>query len=279
MNLSKGKNKIRKLLKIWFFWICLFQLLTIFFLSWLLTTNKGLGGAENKYIQPFRYAAQTALPSVIYLFRPISSSSCNPKTDEAKDGVKPPGQHSNCKILSKDKRNLGSAIIVKSNGVLLTSYHVVKNENNIYAALDDGRNFRATLIGSDPDSDLAFLKIEAENLTALALKSPTDLQVGDIVLAIGNPFSLGKSASMGIVSALNKSHLGINKEESFIQTDVVVNPGESGGALVNLKGELVGINTAIYSQNEAYTGISFAVPVSMAIDVLNKLTQSQKVTK
>jgi len=164
--------------------------------------------------------------------------------------------------------SLGSGVIVSSEGFLLTNHHVVKDADEIRVALRDGRETFAEVIGSDAESDLAVLKIELENLPAINLASSDTLEVGDVVLAIGNPFGVGQTVTQGIVSALGRSSLGINTYEDFIQTDAAINPGNSGGALVNPFGQLLGINTAIFSRSGGSQGIGFAIPSNLAREIM-----------
>lgn len=162
-------------------------------------------------------------------------------------------------------QSAGSGVIIDSAaGTVLTNYHVIKGADEITVSLEDGRSYAATLIGSDPDVDVAVLKIDADDLHSVTLSNSDNLEVGDYVVAIGNPFGLGQTVTTGIVSALGRSGLGIEGYENFIQTDASINPGNSGGALVNLRGELVGINTAILAPAGGNVGIGFAIPVNMA---------------
>nr|WP_067291729.1 Do family serine endopeptidase [Marinobacterium profundum] len=159
----------------------------------------------------------------------------------------------------------GSGVIVDAaNGSIITNFHVIKGADEIQVSLIDGRTFEAQLVGGDPEVDIAVLKIEADALTAVTLADSDNLRVGDFVVAIGNPFGLGQTITTGVVSALGRSGLGIEGYEDFIQTDASINPGNSGGALVNLRGELVGINTAIIAPGGSSVGIGFAIPVNMA---------------
>ena len=174
---------------------------------------------------------------------------------------------------------LGSGVIVSANGYILTNNHVVENADEIEVILNDGRHARAKVIGTDPDSDLAVLKIELDRLPIIVLGNADTLQVGDQVLAIGNPFGVGQTVTGGIVSALGRNQLGINTFENFIQTDAAINPGNSGGALVDTNGNLLGINTAIYSRSGGSMGIGFAIPVSTAKLVLEGIVKDGQVTR
>jgi serine protease DegQ len=155
--------------------------------------------------------------------------------------------------------NLGSGVIVSTDGYILTNHHVVEAADEIQVSLPDGRNLPAELVGTDPDTDLAVLRVRQTGLNAITFAKPDSVRVGDVVLAIGNPFGVGQTVTMGIVSGLNRSHLGINTFENFIQTDAAINPGNSGGALVDASGNLVGINTAIFSRSGGNLGIGFAI--------------------
>jgi serine protease DegQ len=174
---------------------------------------------------------------------------------------------------------LGSGVIVSPNGYVLTNNHVVEGADEIDVILNDSRHSRAKVIGTDPDSDLAVLKIELDKLPVIVLGNSDALQVGDPVLAIGNPFGVGQTVTSGIVSALGRNQLGINTFENFIQTDAAINPGNSGGALVDTQGHLQGINTAIYSRSGGNMGIGFAIPVSTARQVLESIVKEGQVTR
>ena len=169
--------------------------------------------------------------------------------------------------------SLGSGVIVSPQGYILTNHHVIKAADEIMVALKDGRNVKASVIGTDPDTDLAVLHIELKNVPAITLSKTHDIEVGDVVLAIGNPFGVGQTVTSGIISATGRNMLGINTFENFIQTDAAINPGNSGGALVNSHGELIGINTAIYSQSGGSQGIGFAIPLSLARNVLTQIIE------
>lgn len=174
--------------------------------------------------------------------------------------------------IERKTQSLGSGVIVDAKrGLVLTNNHVIENAVQITVTLHDGRQLAAELIGTDPDTDVALIKIPPDNLTALKPANSDDLRVGDFVVAIGNPFGLGQTVTSGIVSALGRSGLGIEDYEDFIQTDASINPGNSGGALVNLHGELVGINTAIISQSGGNVGINFAIPINLAMHIAHQL--------
>jgi len=174
---------------------------------------------------------------------------------------------------------LGSGVIVSAEGYILTNNHVVEGADEIEVTLNDARQATAKVIGTDPDTDLAVLKIDLDKLPVVVLGNSEGLQIGDQVLAIGNPFGVGQTVTGGIVSALGRNQLGINTFENFIQTDAAINPGNSGGALVDANGNLEGINTAIYSRSGGSMGIGFAIPVSTAKQVLESIIKDGKVTR
>ena len=176
--------------------------------------------------------------------------------------------------------SLGSGVIVSQEGLLLTNHHVIDGADEIEVALTDGRKLKANLIGSDPETDIAVLKIDAAKLPdPITLAKMESVQVGDTVLAIGNPFGVGQTVTSGIVSALGRDHLGINTFENFIQTDAAINPGNSGGALVDTRGHLIGINTAIYSRSGGSMGIGFAIPVNLAKQVMEEILKNGSVIR
>ena len=175
--------------------------------------------------------------------------------------------------------SLGSGVIVSSSGYVLTNHHVVEAADEIEVALADGKKLLAKVVGNDPETDLAVLRVTADGLPAIVFGSSDALKVGDVVLAIGNPFGVGQTVTAGIVSALGRTGLGINTFENFIQTDAAINPGNSGGALVDAGGNLVGINTAIFSRSGGSMGIGFAIPVSTAQMVLEQIVKNGSVTR
>jgi Do/DeqQ family serine protease len=230
----------------------------------------------------YRQAAQKALPSVVHVFTSQKiRARRHPLFDDPAFrhffGDDPDGD-------GRSSSGLGSGVIVSANGYVLTNNHVVEAADQIEVALSDGRNLNARLVGSDPESDLAVLQITSNNGQALVLPAITlgqmdDVLVGDVTLAIGNPFGVGQTVTMGIISALGRSHLGINTFESFIQTDAAINPGNSGGALVDSRGNLIGINTAIYSRSGGSLGIGFAIPISIARNVMEQIIETGSVTR
>ncbi|MGE0471904.1 MAG: DegQ family serine endoprotease [Nitrospira sp.] len=177
------------------------------------------------------------------------------------------------------QQGLGSGVIVSSDGYIITNNHVVEGADELSVSLPDKRTFKAKVIGTDPKTDVAVIKIDAANLPALPWGDASQLEVGEMVLAVGNPFGLSQTVTMGIISAIGRANVGIVDYEDFIQTDAAINPGNSGGALVNLRGELIGINTAIFSRSGGYMGIGFAIPSSMAKSVMQSLIKHGKVIR
>jgi serine protease Do len=174
---------------------------------------------------------------------------------------------------------LGSGVIVAKDGYILTNNHVVKDADKIKVILYDKKEYKGQVIGTDPKTDLAVIKIDAKDLPAIKIGDSDTLKVGEMVIAIGNPFALNHTITMGIVSAIGRSNVGIADYEDFIQTDAAINPGNSGGALVNIDGELVGINTAIFSTNGGYMGIGFAIPTTMVNSVMDSIIAHGKVVR
>ena len=224
-------------------------------------------------VHSFRKAAQVASAAVVS----ISTSKAPQRNPNQSD----PwfrfffGEQGN----SQPQSGLGSGVVVSPAGYLLTNNHVIEGADDIEVMFNDGVVIKATVIGTDPETDLAVLKVPRDGLQAITLGDSDALQVGDPVLAVGNPFGVGKTVTSGIVSALGRSQLGINTFENFIQTDAAINPGNSGGALVDLAGNLVGINTAIYSRSGGSMGIGFAIPTSTARSVMASIVQDGKVTR
>jgi len=179
----------------------------------------------------------------------------------------------------KRENSLGSGVIISSDGLIMTNNHVIKDAEKIRVVLSDGRTLQAEVVGTDPDTDLALLNTGTKGLAVIQAGDSNALQVGDVVLAIGNPFGVGQTVTMGIVGATGRSQLGINTFENFIQTDAAINPGNSGGALINAHGELVGINTAIFSKSGGSHGIGFAIPVKLAEGVMRQILQHGRVVR
>ncbi|RKP43999.1 Do family serine endopeptidase [Trinickia fusca] len=239
------------------------------------------GSSSGPATASYADAAQKAMPAVVNVF-------------SGKGGARPPNPHAKDPLFryffgnpknqpqtpqDEPATNLGSGVIVSSEGYILTNQHVVDGADEIEVALADGRRTNAKVIGIDPETDLAVLKINMNNLPTITLGRMDQARVGDVVLAIGNPFGVGQTVTMGIISALGRNHLGINTFENFIQTDAPINPGNSGGALVDASGNLLGINTAIYSRSGGSLGIGFAIPVSTARSVLESIITTGGVTR
>ncbi len=230
----------------------------------------------------YHEAVKRSMPAVVNIF--TSKSEPNSKTNKNGNqspsdplfnfffGDKPPKDDPHS--------SLGSGVIVSPEGIVLTNHHVISDANEIDIALSDGRKVKAQLIGSDPETDIAVLKIEQKNLPqAITFGDMNSVHVGDVVLAIGNPFGVGQTVTSGIVSALGRDHVGINTFENFIQTDAAINPGNSGGALIDTRGNLIGINTAIYSNNGGSMGIGFAIPANLAKQVMESILTNGSVTR
>ncbi len=225
----------------------------------------------------FADAARKALPAVVHVFT----------SKEVKRTRNTFGDDPVFRYFFGDRQNstqrqsgLGSGVVISSSGYILTNNHVIEQADEIEVALNDGRKFPAKLVGADPESDLAVLQIAAgPNLPAITFAAPDGVAVGDVALAIGNPFGVGQTVTQGIVSALGRTRLGINTFEDFIQTDAAVNRGNSGGALVDANGNLIGINTAIFSPTGTSLGIGFAIPVSLARKVMDQIIRTGTVTR
>ncbi len=173
----------------------------------------------------------------------------------------------------------GSGVIIKSDGYILTNYHVIKQRDEIIVRLNDGKVAEAKLIGSDPETDLAVLKIDLNHLPTLSIADITQVHVGDVVLAIGDPFSIGQTVTQGIISATGRTRVSLNTYENFIQTDAAINPGNSGGALINTEGEIIGINSNIFSSTGNFQGISFAIPIDLAHQVAEQIIKNGYVVR
>ncbi|OXH89662.1 2-alkenal reductase [Burkholderia multivorans] len=224
-------------------------------------------------------AAQKAMPAVVNVFS--SKDGSLPPDPRAKDPLFRYffGDRNARKQQDEPAANLGSGVIVSPEGYILTNQHVVDGADQIEVALADGRTATAKVIGSDPETDLAVLKINMTNLPTITLGRSDQARVGDVVLAIGNPFGVGQTVTMGIISATRPQPPRNNTFENFIQTDVPVNPGNSGGPLFNLQGEVIGINSMIYSQTGGFQGLSFAIPINEAIKVKDELVKTGHVSR
>jgi serine protease DegQ len=222
-------------------------------------------------------AAQKAMPSVVNIFTStVIKTPLHPFMDDPRFRF----FFGDPREMEQQSSSLGSGVIVSPDGYILTNHHVVEAADEIEVALADGRKTRAHVVGSDPETDLAVIKIELPGkLPAITFGHPEQAQVGDIVVAIGNPFGVGQTVTMGIISALKRSHLGLSTFENFIQTDAAINPGNSGGALVDVNGNLIGINSAIYSPNGGSLGIGFAITASTAKKTMEQIIQSGSVTR
>jgi serine protease DegQ len=221
-------------------------------------------------------AAKRAMPSVVNIYTSKEVRQRRPLMDDPVFRRFFPGLG---EPETRRANSLGSGVIVSSEGYVLTNNHVIEEADDIQIVLSDGWRLHAIVRGSDPESDLAVLKTDVTDLPAITFGKLDSVQVGDTVLAIGSPFGFGNTVTHGIVSALGRNHLGINRFEDFIQTDAAVNPGNSGGALVDSAGNLIGINSAIFSQSGGSQGIGFAIPVSLAKSVLEQIIRDGEVTR
>ncbi|MFZ9734705.1 MAG: Do family serine endopeptidase [Burkholderiaceae bacterium] len=229
-----------------------------------------------------REAAAKAMPAVVYVFTrqrleaPPPHPFLNDPLFRRFFGDQFPMPRGNG---APQTSGLGSGVIVSPEGYILTNHHVIEGSEQIEVALADGRRASARLVGTDPDTDLAVLKISLDDLPVIRFGRPSEIRVGDTVLAIGNPFGVGLTVTQGIVSALGRNQLNINTFENFIQTDAAINPGNSGGALVDANGDMVGINTAIYSRGGGSIGLGFAISADMAKQVMESLIRTGRVSR
>jgi serine protease DegQ len=228
-------------------------------------------------IASYADAARKAMPAVVNIYSSKAVRASNPLLDDSMLRRYFPELAE--RGATHRATSLGSGVIVAPDGYVLTNHHVVDGADDIELVLADGRELHAHVRGVDPESDLAVLKVEGENLPTITFGTMDHLHVGDVVLAIGNPFGFGNTVTMGIVSALGRNHLGINRFEDFIQTDAPINPGNSGGALVDTAGNLIGINSTILSQSGGSMGLGFAIPVSLAQTVLAQIIKQGEVTR
>lgn len=245
--------------------------------SSVITLYESAAPTGTRPITGLSVAAKKAMPSVVNIFTHTTlKAPVNPFMDDPRYRFFF-GDHLN---KPRQSASLGSGVIVSSDGYILTNHHVVAAADQIEVALADGRKARAHVIGSDPETDLAVIKIDLPaKIPGITFGHPETAQVGDIVLAIGNPFGVGQTVTMGIISALKRNHLGLNTFESFIQTDAAINPGNSGGALVDTNGDLIGINSAIYSPNGGSLGIGFAIPATTVKKTMEQIIQHGSVTR
>jgi serine protease DegQ len=227
----------------------------------------------------FSEAAKKVMPSVVNVFTTtVVKTPSHPFMDDPRFRFFFGDQFDDNE--PQQSSSLGSGVIVSKDGYILTNHHVVESADQIEVLLSDGRHATARVVGTDPETDLAVIKVDlAGNLPAITFGHSEQAHVGDVVLAVGNPFGVGETVTMGIISALKRSHLGLNTFENFIQTDAAINPGNSGGALVDTDGNLIGINSAIYSPSGGSLGIGFAIPVSTAKKIMEQIIQSGSVTR
>ncbi|MBI5259026.1 MAG: trypsin-like peptidase domain-containing protein [Burkholderiales bacterium] len=229
-------------------------------------------GASGAGFTGYSAAARAAAPAVVS----VTASKAGARNPHAQD---PTFRFFFGERGAETQVGFGSGVIVSTQGILLTNNHVIEGAGEIEVRLSDGREARAEIVGTDPETDLAVLRIQLDRLPAITLGRLDALQVGDVVLAIGNPFNVGQTVTSGIVSALGRQGLGLSTFESFVQTDAAINPGNSGGALVDVHGHLVGINTAIFSRSGGSMGIGFAIPVDVAQQVMEGLLRDGQVTR
>lgn len=239
----------------------------------MLEAPTGMTAAQGSY----RDAARRAMPAVVNIY--TTKGARQPKNPLLEDPFFRRFFGDHLSDPEEKQFSLGSGVIVSTQGYILTNNHVVEAADEIEVALADGRKAGAKVVGADPETDLAVVKIDLANLPAITLGHAEQAKVGDVVLAIGNPFGVGQTVTMGIVSALGRNHLGINTFENFIQTDAAINPGNSGGALVDASGNLLGINTAIYSRSGGSLGIGFAIPVTTVKMVMEAIISSGQVVR
>ena len=274
------------------FWLLLSQSVTVLLAAYFVVATLKPGWLDGRGVGSATFAlveapptTTTAIPAGSFRLAAQKSSSAVVSINTSKNAR--PGPHNAdpwFRFFFGDQNNapqvgLGSGVIVSADGYILTNNHLVESADEIEVVLNDSRRAPAKVIGTDPESDLAVLKIELDRLPVMVLGNSDSLQVGDQVLAIGNPFGVGQTVTSGIVSALGRNQLGINTFENFIQTDAAINPGNSGGALVDIDGNLLGINTAIYSRSGGSMGIGFAIPVSTAKLVLEGIVKDGQVTR
>ena len=233
-------------------------------------------GSATALHNSYRIASQRAMPAVVNIFTTKAAKRSPHPFDNDPFFRRFFGDNG-----TPDERqlSLGSGVIISPDGYILTNNHVIESADEIEVAFADGRKARGKLVGTDPETDLAVVKVELKNLPSITLAKLDNAKVGDVVLAIGNPFGVGQTVTMGIVSALGRNHLGINTFENFIQTDAAINPGNSGGALVDTDGHLLGINTAIYSRSGGSLGIGFAIPVTTVKTVMESIIRNGQVVR
>lgn len=238
------------------------------------------GNLTTTIITSYADAVNLASPSVVNIYTTKKIVSSFKKLPDV-PALRPFIQEQNDRQRLNEPTDLGSGVIATTDGYILTNYHVVEAADSIEVALYDGRKFPGKFIGADPDTDLAVVKIDASDITPIPYDADEKLHIGDVVLAIGNPFGVGQTTTMGIISALGRSGLGINTYENFIQTDAAINPGNSGGALINVNGNLIGINTAIFSESlgSGSLGIGFATPAGAALKIMREIIETGHVSR
>jgi len=243
------------------------------------TGNSNPGSARQYKHTSYADAVMKAAPAVVSIRTVIWSApeTSNNINDEIL--LRFLGKKSPHRPKRQAETSTGSGVIIKNNGYILTNYHVIKQRDEISVRLSDGKVAKAKLIGSDPETDLAVLKIDLTNLPTLSIADITQIHVGDVVLAIGDPFAIGQTVTQGIISATGRTRVSLNTYENFIQTDAAINPGNSGGALINTEGEIVGINSNIFSSTGNFQGISFAIPIDLAKQVAEQIIKNGYVVR
>ncbi|MFT6915098.1 MAG: serine protease DegS [Motiliproteus sp.] len=235
-------------------------------------TSSGPGPAS------YADAVSKAAPAVVNIY---TRTRVEDRSDTPLDDLNNRGFYDNKQASEREKylSSLGSGVIISQQGYIVTNNHVVADADSILVALHDGREAQAKIIGTDPETDLAILKVELGNLSTISLGSSESIRVGDVVLAIGNPYGVGQTVTMGIISATGRNQLGINTYENFIQTDAAINPGNSGGALINAQGNMIGINTAIFSRSGGSQGIGFAIPSDLMSSILKGIIENGRIVR
>ena len=242
----------------------------------VIVTQEAATSVSGARVASYADAAKKAMPAVVNLYTSKEVRTRNPLAEDPLFRKYFPELD---RGTARRQTSLGSGVIVSPEGYVLTNHHVIEGADDIQLVLADGRRVSARVRGTDPESDLAVLKADADGLPAMTFANSDNVQVGDVVLAIGNPFGLGNTVTLGIVSALGRNYLGVNRFEDFIQTDAAINPGNSGGALIDAAGNLVGINSTIYSQSGGSLGIAFSIPVSLARNVFEQIVKDGEVTR
>jgi len=242
----------------------------------VIVTREAATPVSGARVMSYADAAKKAMPAVVNLYTSKEVRTRNPLAEDPLFRKYFPELD---RGTARRQTSLGSGVIVSPEGYVITNHHVIEGADDIQLVLSDGRRVSARVRGTDPESDLAVLKADADGLPAMTFANSDNVQVGDVVLAIGNPFGLGNTVTLGIVSALGRNYLGVNRFEDFIQTDAAINPGNSGGALVDAAGNLVGINSTIYSQSGGSLGIAFSIPVSLARNVFEQIVKDGEVTR